>query len=103
VSSDASAALTCSFCGRNEDQVRKLLAGPVFYICDGCVEFCTDILAEECDEEDRGQVASDGETHTCSFCGKDEDQVRKLIASSGVYICDECIERCNDIIRRPHA
>lgn len=34
----------------------------------------------------------------CSFCGKSQKQVRKLIAGSGVYICDECIELCNEII-----
>ena len=34
----------------------------------------------------------------CSFCGKSQDQVRKLVAGPGVYICDECIELCNEII-----
>ncbi|HHY06676.1 MAG TPA: ATP-dependent Clp protease ATP-binding subunit ClpX [Clostridia bacterium] len=34
----------------------------------------------------------------CSFCGKIQDQVRKLVAGPGVYICDECIELCNEII-----
>ena len=34
----------------------------------------------------------------CSFCGKSQDQVRKLIAGPGVYICDECIDLCNEII-----
>ncbi|HLS22986.1 MAG TPA: ATP-dependent protease ATP-binding subunit ClpX [Pseudogracilibacillus sp.] len=34
----------------------------------------------------------------CSFCGKDQDAVRKLVAGPGVYICDECIELCNEII-----
>lgn len=34
----------------------------------------------------------------CSFCGKTQDQVRKLVAGPGVYICDECIELCNEVI-----
>ena len=34
----------------------------------------------------------------CSFCGKSQDEVRKLIAGPSVYICDECISLCNDII-----
>ena len=34
----------------------------------------------------------------CSFCGKLQEQVRKLVAGPGVYICDECIELCNEII-----
>lgn len=35
---------------------------------------------------------------TCSFCGKREGQVRKLIAGHNVYICDECIELCNEML-----
>ena len=35
----------------------------------------------------------------CSFCGKSQHEVRKLIAGPTVFICDECIELCNDIIR----
>lgn len=38
------------------------------------------------------------ETLQCSFCGKEQDQVRKLVAGPGVYICDECIELCNEIL-----
>ena len=34
----------------------------------------------------------------CSFCGKSRDEVRKLIAGPTVYICDECVNLCNDII-----
>ncbi|MFN2341069.1 MAG: ATP-dependent Clp protease ATP-binding subunit ClpX [Halanaerobium sp.] len=39
----------------------------------------------------------DGELK-CSFCGKSQDQVKKLVAGPGVYICDECIELCNEIV-----
>ena len=35
----------------------------------------------------------------CSFCGKSQHEVRKLIAGPTVFICDECVELCNDIIR----
>ena len=35
----------------------------------------------------------------CSFCGKTQDQVKRLIAGPGVYICDECIDLCSDIIQ----
>src|SRR5574341_755294 len=40
----------------------------------------------------------DGDKLKCSFCGKSQEQVRKLVAGPGVYICDECIELCNEII-----
>ena len=41
--------------------------------------------------DEKGQIK-------CSFCGKIQDQVKKLVAGPGVYICDECIELCNEII-----
>ncbi len=41
--------LKCSFCGKSQEQVRKLIAGPNVYICDECVGLCTDIVAEEYD------------------------------------------------------
>lgn len=40
----------------------------------------------------------DEENLKCSFCGKDQDQVKKLVAGSGVYICNECIELCSEIV-----
>ncbi len=42
---------------------------------------------------------SEGKVLYCSFCGKSQHEVRKLIAGPSVYICDECVELCNDIIR----
>ncbi|MGP1930298.1 MAG: ATP-dependent protease ATP-binding subunit ClpX [Arsenophonus sp. ET-YP4-MAG3] len=42
---------------------------------------------------------SSGKLLYCSFCGKSQQEVRKLIAGPSVYICDECVELCNDIIR----
>ena len=41
-----------------------------------------------------------GELLKCSFCGKTQRQARKLIAGPGVYICDQCIDLCNDIIEQ---
>jgi hypothetical protein len=35
----------------------------------------------------------------CSFCGKSQDQVRKLVAGPGVFICDSCIGLCNEVLR----
>ncbi len=45
------------------------------------------------------ESTSDGKILYCSFCGKSQHEVRKLIAGPSVYICDECVELCNDIIR----
>ncbi|SEA12840.1 ATP-dependent Clp protease ATP-binding subunit ClpX [Desulfuromusa kysingii] len=44
---DESSQLTCSFCGKSQDEVKKLIAGPTVYICDECIELCNDIIDEE--------------------------------------------------------
>jgi len=49
-------------------------------------------------EDSRGRH-DDGKLLYCSFCGKSQHEVRKLIAGPSVFVCDECVELCNDIIR----
>ncbi|MES9940592.1 MAG: ATP-dependent Clp protease ATP-binding subunit ClpX [Candidatus Thiodiazotropha sp. 6PLUC2] len=48
---------------------------------------------------DKSGKSDDGKLLYCSFCGKSQHEVRKLIAGPSVFICDECVELCNDIIR----
>lgn len=43
--------LRCSFCGKSQDEVKKLIAGPTIYICDECVDLCNEIIAEEYEDE----------------------------------------------------
>jgi ATP-dependent Clp protease ATP-binding subunit ClpX len=45
--------LSCSFCGKSQREVKKLIAGPTVYICDECIELCNDIIAEEYTEEEQ--------------------------------------------------
>ncbi|MDE2086973.1 MAG: ATP-dependent Clp protease ATP-binding subunit ClpX [Xanthomonadaceae bacterium] len=47
--------LYCSFCGKSQHEVRKLIAGPSVYICDECVELCNDIIREELEEKNAGK------------------------------------------------
>lgn len=42
--------LKCSFCGKNQDAVRRLIAGPGVYICDECIELCSEIISDEFDD-----------------------------------------------------
>lgn len=48
---------------------------------------------------DNKSTGDSGKLLYCSFCGKSQHEVRKLIAGPSVYVCDECVELCNDIIR----
>ena len=47
---------------------------------------------------DTGSLGDGGKLLFCSFCGKNQNEVRRLIAGPSVYICDECVDLCNDII-----
>lgn len=49
---DKSSDLFCSFCGKSQSEVKKLIAGPSVYICDECIELCNDIIAEEYEKEE---------------------------------------------------
>ena len=48
-----SSELVCSFCGKSQDEVRKLIAGPSVYICDECVSLCSEIIQEEYEQEEK--------------------------------------------------
>ena len=49
--------------------------------------------------DDKIDQSGDGKLLYCSFCGKSQHEVRKLIAGPSVFVCDECVDLCNDIIR----
>jgi ATP-dependent Clp protease ATP-binding subunit ClpX len=49
-------ALKCSFCGKGQDEVKKLIAGPTVYICNECIELCNEIIADELHTETGGEV-----------------------------------------------
>lgn len=56
-SGESKNTLYCSFCGKSQHEVRKLIAGPNVFICNECVELCMDIIREE----DKSQLVSSGE------------------------------------------
>ena len=101
--------LACTFCGKDQKQVKKLIAGPNVYICDRCVDLAKSLtsdgqpVATEIAELTAG---SEQEPRTqCSFCGKRRDQVAGLMVSSvqterkaPAAICTECLGLCTEII-----
>lgn len=95
----------CSFCGKNQDQVERLIAGPSVYICAGCVNISEQILnslenGESPSELSHQQISAllRNRGFRCSFCGKNQDQVKHLLAGPKVYICGECVNLCLEII-----
>ncbi len=55
---DDDANLSCSFCGKSQREVKKLIAGPTVYICDECIELCNDIIAEEASRDSESETSS---------------------------------------------
>jgi ClpX C4-type zinc finger len=104
--------LACTFCDKGQTRVKKLIAGPNVYICNGCVDLAkgvvgsgeivstgfAELAAETGDEEQQMRVP-------CSFCGKHRHQVPGLVVSSAqtarktpATICAECLELCTEIL-----
>jgi ATP-dependent protease Clp ATPase subunit len=100
---DSGNRLSCSFCGKTQKQVKKLIAGPDAYICDGCVSRAHAVIAEP------GRTAAtpiatiqmvndEAGAEECSFCGKRRDHVAAMASAGDRRICDECLELCDEIL-----
>jgi hypothetical protein len=95
--------LRCSFCGKSQNDVRKLIAGPGVYICDACIELCNDILAEE-----RAQLEEEGKpaeaepraeprsrptgVAVCRLCGLPTPMDHVSMILDRGYLCDVCLD-----------
>ena len=77
--------LRCSFCGKSQDEVKKLIAGPAVYICDECIELCIEIIEEEYEKEARTQKKGEFPTPATIKVFLDEyvieqEQAKKILA-----------------------
>src|SRR3546814_5154120 len=75
--SDSKSTLYCSFCGKSQHEVRKLIAGPTVFICDECVELCNDIIREETkgrSEEHTSELQSLMRISYAVFCLKNKQK-----------------------------
>ena len=79
-----SGELCCSFCGKNQDEVQRLIAGPDVYICDECVALCNEIIAQESVSEESRRAASSWLRPRSSVCSIDyvigQEQAKKILA-----------------------
>jgi ClpX C4-type zinc finger len=105
------ALLACTFCGRSQRQVKKLIAGPGIYICGACIDVAADVVGSGAAAGTRpGAMHAVPEQDLqvrCGFCGKQRGQVVGMAAvaaeSAGqvpahAVICTECLALCHEII-----
>jgi hypothetical protein len=102
--------LVCSFCGRSQHEVRKLIAGPGCYICEACVTLAEGVISSGSPAQTRlgpvRAVPEDDGLVRCSFCGKYRCLVPALATlaaetirvSEPVGVCTECLSLCDEII-----
>ena len=74
-SGDSKNTLYCSFCGKSQHEVRKLIAGPTVFICDECVDLCQEIINEESQSGKSDNGADDGGNDAAEYDVDDERQV----------------------------
>jgi hypothetical protein len=104
--------LRCSFCGKAQDEVRKLIAGPTVFICNECVEVCVDVVAADSTPESGLQDSADNQrlrskaaaifpnrSLTCSLCGKQSTEDMLPIETRGL-LCGECADAIEDALRQ---
>jgi ATP-dependent protease Clp ATPase subunit len=95
--------LSCSFCGKTQKQVKKLIAGPSVYVCDRCMRRAQAVIAQpgrtaSTPTATIEQVRAETLAAQCSFCGKHRYQVAAMASAGDARICDECLELCDEII-----
>jgi hypothetical protein len=90
--------LTCSFCGKNQQEVRKLIAGPSVHICDECVKLCSGIMAEELkamqsnDPKSKKQVGNARDDRLCGICMEPRETDELIFLPHAAYMCAGCLE-----------
>src|SRR2546422_2786127 len=93
---DRTGNLVCSFCGKSQDEVRKLVAGPSVYVCDECIDLCNDIIAEECDREDpQTSITPAGPLapiSACIVCRLPKVATDLLLVPGAGFVCRPCAD-----------
>ena len=89
--------IRCSFCAKNQDQVRKIIAGPAVYICDECIDLCNDIIFDEVDREQQQEHEKDGQ---CSCCAKEYKRADLSRFPDDTLFCKSCMDGIWSFVRQ---
>jgi hypothetical protein len=87
---------SCSFCGKSQSEVRKLVAGPSVHICDECIELCKNIVVEELDaggeRRNRSAKPRSRENRLCGICMEERESDELIFLPHAAYMCAGCLE-----------
>ena len=87
---EASPLSSCSFCGKEQHEVKKLVAGLSVFICDECVELCSGIIAEERDRApDEAPVKTE---RLCGICMEPRETDELVFLPHAAYLCATCLD-----------
>src|SRR6266567_4555024 len=100
---DTGERLSCSFCGKHQKQVKKLIAGSSAFICNGCIDRVHTVLAATGKTVSTPiatikRVSDANREVRCGFCGKRRRQVEAMAAAHEARICNECVDLCDEIV-----
>jgi hypothetical protein len=90
--------IECSFCGKKQSEVQKLIAGPGVHICNECVGDSSKALAEG---EPTGKITMIIRRQSearCSFCGQKPVDVAQIVGVPAARICNQCVKICVDVL-----
>jgi len=98
----APANLHCSFCGKHQNELRKLIAGPSVYICDECIYMCNDIIAEDGELQGTASAASSLRlAEWCRVCRR-RRVAPELVAVPDVgHVCHRCVDAIRAAVDAP--
>ena len=94
---------SCSFCGKEPHEVRKLIAGLAVFICDECVELCRGIIAEEGERDANGaagSTVSDGNPKAerlCGICMEPRETDELVFLPHAAYLCATCLDEIQTV------
>jgi hypothetical protein len=89
------ATVSCSFCGKTEHEVRKIVAGPNVWICDECIGLCNDVIEQECEREaaaDPARTETLTQSVACALCRLPEDASELILVADDRFVCRPCAE-----------
>jgi hypothetical protein len=92
--------VACSFCSKNQNEVRKIIAGPSVHICDECVNLCSAILAKENVPEAEKRIPDSTSERLCGICMQPRESDELVFLPHAAYMCAGCLEDLDAVRER---